>query len=179
MLLFWLGDIVAGYPADLVVAPGTIGPPKGVAIDPVARTLFISDSANNRILRYDNIDTLQTGTPPSSVLGQPNFTSIGANQNTNPSAFTLSAPVGICIDSAGTLWVADGGNNRVLWYLNASQLSNGAPANGFLGQPSFTIATVRFGQFGMNIPQDVSVIAGVVWVADASNNRFVLSFLVI
>ena len=163
-----------GYVADFMLGNGTVGKPQGVAIDPIARTLFISDAQHNRILRYDHVDTLHTNSPPSIVLGQPNLESTSPNQNSTPSAYGLSEPLALCVDARGTLWVSDATNNRVLWYLNASQLSSGAPADGFLGQPSFNETAVGSGQSGMNHPQDVSVEGGFVWVADAGNNRLVL-----
>jgi len=43
----------------------------------------------------------------------------------------------IFVDQEGTLWVSDGGNNRILWFRHASQLPNGFAADGVLGQPDF------------------------------------------
>ena len=37
----------------------------------------------------------------------------------------------------GRLWVADPGNNRVLWMDNADNLPSNAPASGVLGAPAF------------------------------------------
>ena len=78
------------------------------------------------------------------------------------------APQGIWLDKAGTLWVADTGNNRVLWWFNASSItSNGAKADGVLGQIDF-ISNVLI---EMNSPIGVTMDGQTVWVADYGYNR--------
>jgi hypothetical protein len=65
---------------------------------------------NSRVLRFDNAATLANGAPADGVLGQPDFTS-GLFDTTQS---TMHFPRGLAIDSAGSLWVADNNNNRVL-----------------------------------------------------------------
>ncbi|MCB0218216.1 MAG: NHL repeat-containing protein, partial [Chrysiogenetes bacterium] len=72
--------------------------------------LYVSDSANHRVLYYNNPTV--SGFPASSALGQPNLTSGSAN---NPALdiTTLSAPADLAW-WAGALFIADSANNRVV-----------------------------------------------------------------
>ena len=81
-------------------------------------------------------------------------------------------PTGIAVDSRGTLWVADTQNNRVLWFLNAGQRSNGSNADGVLGQSDFASSAPGEGSLGMSGPLGLDVDRwDSLWVADGSNNR--------
>lgn len=72
-----------------------------------AGNVYISDSVNNRVLEFQG-----TSTTASRVWGQGgNFTTAA----TGTSATTLNSPYGMEINSTG-LYVADWGNNRVLFY---------------------------------------------------------------
>jgi DNA-binding beta-propeller fold protein YncE len=97
-------DSVLGQPdftsrAAAVTASG-MNDPYGVAVDSADR-LWVADYLNNRVLRFN-------GASADVVLGQPDVTS---------GLFAVTAsgmlfPHGVVVDSAGYLWVADGG--RVL-----------------------------------------------------------------
>ncbi len=118
--------------------------PAAVAVD-TQGNLYVADAGNNRILRYPK--GLSTGSFPNLVIGQVSFSSGGAaNQGQSaPSNKTLylssgSYQTGMAFDSQGNLWIADGGNNRVLRYPAAS-LAAGTQqmaADTVLGQNSFT-----------------------------------------
>jgi parallel beta-helix repeat protein len=95
-----------------------------------AGNLYVSDSGNNRVLRYS---------PPFSnfmaatlVIGQPDFTS----NSTVLSASGLRLPGGSAVDVAGNLYIADQQNNRILQY--TPPFSNGMAASRVFGQPDFT-----------------------------------------
>jgi hypothetical protein len=53
----------------------------------------------------------------------------------------MASPVVTLIDPAGTLYVSENNNNRILLFKNAATKANGAPADGVIGQPDFTTAT--------------------------------------
>jgi LPXTG-motif cell wall-anchored protein len=71
------------------------------------KTLFVSDSGNNRLLIFDT-DAITNNSPADIVLGQPNFTS-----NTGTSAITLNRPYGEVV-ADNKLVVSDQNNARVL-----------------------------------------------------------------
>ncbi|MCU0494071.1 MAG: NHL repeat-containing protein, partial [Chloroflexaceae bacterium] len=141
--------------------------PFALALDG-AGNLWVADTNNSRVLRFDNAATLPNGANASGVLGQPGFTS-----NTFATSQSgMSFPTGVAVDGAGRLWVADNANNRVLRFDNAATLPNGANASGVLGQANFTSRTAATSPNGMGFPNGVTVDgAGRVWVADSSNHR--------
>ncbi len=93
-------------------SPTTLFYPAGLAFDS-SGNLWISDSANSRILEYLSSNLITDGAA-SVVLGQPNF--ISRTCTTTPTG--LCYPSGITFDPTGNLWISDTGNNRVLEYLN-------------------------------------------------------------
>lgn len=110
---------------------------EGTAVDPTTGKLFVADSYNNRILRFSSTAAYTDGASAEVVLGQANSTSNMANRGGSPAANTLNFPINLAIDSAGRLWVTDNGNYRVLRYDNASTKTDGADADGVLGQGTF------------------------------------------
>jgi hypothetical protein len=124
-------DLVSGDPA-LIVGPNTLDGPNGHV---ASGSLSIPDSSNHRILGFnqiptasnanadfvmgqDGFDTANRGLGPSSfnfpadlVVGQPDFTT----QTQGGGAAGLNQPRGIFADGQ-SLYVADRGNNRVLFF---------------------------------------------------------------
>jgi uncharacterized protein (TIGR03437 family) len=156
-------DLVIGQPdlkTTLAAGPSTsqttgLSSPAGLAVDGTGN-LYVVDSANNRILRFPQPLAQPGGTPlPDIVIGQSSFATGGANQGGISAATfsftTLSVPAGstssttpaeafITFDSAGNLWVADSGNNRVLRFnasVLGSQAKSGPSADIVLGQVNF------------------------------------------
>lgn len=78
--------------AQTAVATAGLSSPLGVAIDS-SGTLYIADSANNRVLR----ETPSNGSYTQSVV-----------------AAGLLNPTGVAVDAAGDVYIADTGNNRVI-----------------------------------------------------------------
>jgi DNA-binding beta-propeller fold protein YncE len=145
--------------------------PTGLALDSGGR-LWVADSRNNRILRFNNAPTLPSGAAASAVLGQPNFTS----STPGTSATTFDYPYGICIHQSfgnpTSLWVADYRNARVLRFDNPGTLANGAAAAGVLGQTNFTSNTAALTAHGMELPSGVCVdLSGRLWVSDEGHDR--------
>jgi len=164
--------LVLGQPNFMSSTSGatqtTMNSPDGVAVDPTSGKVFVADANNNRVLRFLSLATLSNGNPPEAVLGQPNFTST----TTGVSPSTLDSPGNVIVDSSGRLWVADFNNNRVLRFDNAATKTNGANADGVLGQPDFTTKVSATTQAGMNRPDDMAIDGnGALWVADTNNSR--------
>src|SRR5437870_3729996 len=77
--------------------------PNAIAIDSKG-VLYVADTANNRIRSI-------SGTTVATVAGTG---TVGAAGNTGPAtSATFSGPGGITVDSAGTIYIADTGNNTV------------------------------------------------------------------
>ena len=120
--------------------------------DPVSVTsdgsrVYVSDLGFNRVLIWSSIPT-SNGQNADVVVGQPDMTSAMAN---NPAVCANTGQEVQCSNnlnfpryalSDGTrLFVADGGNDRVLIY-NSIPTQNGVAANAVLGQPSFGVDNV-------------------------------------
>jgi sugar lactone lactonase YvrE len=138
-----------------------------VFIDTAGR-LWVADTVNNRVLRFDNASAATTGAAASMVLGQATFVTSASGSAANQ----LNQPRGVTGDAAGNIWIADSGNNRVLRFASAAGASNGAAATSVLGQPGFGSAAAATSAVAMSAPSGVNADAGGrVWVADTSNNR--------
>ena len=151
-------DIVLGQP-DLrtTIAGGrphggsetALYAPTGITVD-ASGNVYVVDAGNNRILRFPRPFAQSGQVAPDLVIGQPDFTTIGANQggisastlNFNPSGTPFDAY--LAFDPSGNLWVADAENNRVLRF-NVSalgaQAANGPAADLVLGQPDFVTSS--------------------------------------
>ncbi len=134
-------------------------------------TLWVTDYNNNRILRFDNAAAKANGGNADGVLGEPDFNTalIGTAIN------RINSPAQVFVDAAGTLWLADMGNNRVIRFNNAATLPNGANASGELGQVNFN--TVASGTTASNFNHPFGVTGdpgGRIYVSDLFNNRVLI-----
>jgi sugar lactone lactonase YvrE len=151
-----------------LAAPNGLKDPASVAVDPVSGKIFVADSSHNRVLRFSNARSLSNGEPAEGVLGQPDFA------RTAPAVTQagMDHPCGLSFDAAGRLWVADTGNSRVLRFDNAAAKTNGANADGVLGQSNFTTNIASIGQKTMDHPEGVAAGGdGRLWVMDSNNHR--------
>ncbi len=138
------GSFTSNIRNDGGVSGASLDYPEAVAADG-SGNLYVADSGNSRVLEYNA--PLSTGATAALVFGQ------GGSPTSNAcnydyigkipcSANDLCDPSGVAVDGAGNLYVADGGNNRVLEYntpLNASSGESGA---------GDTTADMVFGQGG-------------------------------
>ncbi|MCK5688531.1 NHL repeat-containing protein, partial [Myxococcota bacterium] len=147
-------------------------------------------AAGNRIFVYN---TTQASEDPEKVFGQPypytppleigevisntcNHGGIGAD--------SLCEVQGLAVDEDGTLWVADTGNDRVLWFDNPtdSDLLAARTADGVVGQPDFVSNGDHAGT-GSNRRYGFKDVRGIalntlpgtneqqLWAVDTSNHR--------
>jgi len=135
--------------------------PRGLAVD-ASGNLFIADTRDHVVRRVDALSGVIT-----RVAGR--IASAGFAGGGAPQASLLNGPRGLCIDSAGALYIADSGNHRVR-RIDASLTTittvcgTGVAGYGGEGQPSQ--------QALLNAPLDVAVNSGGdIFVADAGNDR--------
>lgn len=139
-------DVVLGWPdfglgnGDTVVFPpiaDSLNHPNDVYSD--GARLFVADTANNRVLIWNEIPTVN-GTPADVVVGQSGFTNYQSNAGgAGPNSAGLFLPRGITGNRC-SLFVADTDNHRVVVYTPVPT-ANGTPATAVLGQPTLISGT--------------------------------------
>jgi DNA-binding beta-propeller fold protein YncE len=148
-----------------------------VRVDITADGLLLSNTAragSAQVWPFEGLPRLNHVDPLAAlVLGQPDFT----HNTFGVSATAMSYPTGVAIDpTTGKVFVADMYNSRVLRFASFSALSNGAAAEGVLGQADFTSGSPnRGGGVAANTLSGPIGIAldssGRLWVADRFNSR--------
>jgi sugar lactone lactonase YvrE len=89
--------------------PAGMHTPWGAAVD-AQGDLWVADSHNNRVIRYNSAVNKANGAAADLVLGQPNLTSTAGGAGANQ----MRSPTGVCVTAAGDVWVCDYDNKRVL-----------------------------------------------------------------
>jgi trimeric autotransporter adhesin len=164
------GNGSQGYGGDGGQATSAqINSAKGVAIDSTGN-LFIADSGNNRIRKMDSSGIITT------VAG--NGTSGFSGDGGQATSAELYNPTGIVLDPAGSIFIADYGNNRIRKVSSSGIISTVA------GNGPFITTALGHGTSGyngdggpansaqLNQPAGISVdSAGNIFIADYGNNR--------
>jgi len=150
----------------------TLNQPLDAKYDSANARLFVVDWTNNRVLVFNvATGTIANGENASNVLGQNSYTTKTAH-TTQPG---LKAPAAAAYDSTNTLlYVADGGNNRVVDYNVATgTIANNENASNVLGQANFTTGTAHTTQAGMNGPTSLAFDSANsrLFVGEFGNNR--------
>src|ERR1035437_8082881 len=100
------GMTIAVRPTQVSVQ--TLAAPQGVAVDP-AGNLYVADAGANRVLIFPNTQNAPVaGMAAAFVIGQASFGTSGSGN--------FKTPTDVGVDSSGSIYVADNGNNRVLIY---------------------------------------------------------------
>jgi len=160
-------SVVIGQPDFTTVTSGTgtskFNQPNTVALDS-AGNLLVAENNNNRVLKF--LAPLTTGMAATTVIGQPDFTTVTSGSGTTK----INFPRGIALDSAGNLLVAEAGNNRVLKF--SAPLSTGMAASIVIGQPDFTTVIGGPGNNKLGQPNNIALdSAGNLFVLDRNNQR--------
>ena len=150
--------------------------PQSLSIDD-SGNLWVIDLVNTRVLMFSNCESKSNGANADKVLGQSDFTSNVSGLSDHN--FDFSYGLNSVTNFGSTLWVSDGDNNRVLRFDNASSKSNGASADGVLGQVDYVSGSInRGGSAGantLNNPAGMFVDQnGDLYITDALNNRVVI-----
>jgi len=146
--------------------------PTFLAIDP-DDNLYVADTSNHRVLVFSSPRT--TDTDADDVFGQSDLFSNGANAG-GLSARSLNAPTGLAVDLSvfpPRLYIADGGNHRILAYENPR--GSDTQADEVIGQANFTSNGAGSGVSKVSGPQGLAVDPqGNLYVADLNNSRVLL-----
>ncbi len=163
--------VVIGQPnmfsSGCATTPTGLCQPFSLAFDPTGN-LWISDSANNRVLEYLS-SNLITGDGAANVLGEPDmFSSAYATSPTG-----LYDPSGLAFDPTGNLWISDQGNQRVVEYLSSNLITGDGAAN-VLGQPNMFTNGCTTTPTGLCYPSGLAFDpTGNLWISDQGNQRVV------
>jgi uncharacterized protein (TIGR03437 family) len=169
-------DFTSSKPNQDKAAPeaNTMRNPTGVAYN--GRYLAVADTGNNRVLVWRSLPSA-INAAADFVVGQPDFTKVAVTPIGTCTASSLRAPQGVFLDANDGLWVADTGNNRVLYYGVITQ--NGQAARFALGQPDLTNdqqrpLNLKIDATTMFAPTSVSSDGTRVYVADLGLNRVLI-----
>ncbi len=172
---------------DIALSPGETHTFVTMAVDSHGN-LYVPDSENHRILKYES--PMEEDLVADRVWGQADFSGMACNRGdlAEPTAETLCfhSPAnqsytnwygnGVDIDAHGNMWVADGGNNRVLRFpVDPDSGEIAGAADLVLGQRDFRSAEAGDELHRLRGPSAVRVSnSGWVYVADTINDRILV-----
>lgn len=133
--------------------------------------IFVADSFNARVLIWNTTSPIN-GQAADIVLGQADFVSADYNRGGNVAANGVNVTNGIYATDS-KIYVADGGNNRVLVW-NTTSPTNGQDADIVLGQPDFVTGDGTATATGLSNPQDIASDGNNIFVSDQGNRRVVV-----
>eukprot|EP01103_Thecamoeba_quadrilineata_P010141 TRINITY_DN2108_c0_g1_i3.p1 TRINITY_DN2108_c0_g1~~TRINITY_DN2108_c0_g1_i3.p1 ORF type:complete len:793 (-),score=84.64 TRINITY_DN2108_c0_g1_i3:43-2421(-) len=158
LLVNWTN--LLGQPNFYATTPTLFSNPNYITKDPINNSYYLSDSNNNRVLRFNS-------TQWSSFNGSPELI-IGSSSGCSPTSF--NRPAGLAITS-DRLYVVDQLNKRVVFYDNPRNIMTNFPsANGVIGQVDFLTCSAT--TFDLPFGVDVDMY-GSIWVG---MKNFVLRF---
>jgi len=141
--------------------------PTGIWVDGFG-DVFIADTGNNVIREVVAVNGSLVGANIKTVAG--NGSAGNSGDNNFATQAELNAPMGVFVDAAGNIFIADAGNNRVREVLASTGFivpvagsSNGTP--GYAGDSGAATAAL------LQVPSSVGVdLLGNIFIADTGNN---------
>lgn len=147
------------------ISENSLSWPTGIVVDE-GGGLYVADLDNNRVLYFPSGNTSAT-----RVYGQGGSFTSGIANNGGISADSLSGPMDITVDSNGALYIADMGNNRVLFFPAGSTTATKVYGQG----GSFTTGAANNGGVSassLSAPRTILVDdAGAIYINDGGNFR--------
>jgi len=154
------GNGTSGFSGDnAAAATANLSEPFGVAVD-TAGNLYIADTSNHRIRKVNTSGVITTvagnGTEGFSGDGGP------------ATSAALNTPIGVAVDMAGNLYIADAFNNRIRKVNTAGVITTvaGNGVGGFSGDHAAATSASLSAPFGVAVDK-----AGNLYIADTSNQR--------
>jgi len=140
-------------------ASASLGFPLGVAVDK-SGNVYVADADNNRIRKISTTGIITTiaGTGSGGFAGDGGLAT----------SATLNIPSDVAVDSAGNIYIADSGNNRIRKINGSGVISTvaGASTNGFTGDGGSPAQANLDHPWGLAIDG-----ADNIYIADRANNR--------
>ena len=164
---------------------GFLSTPSSVLVDS-SGDIYIADSANNRVQEVAAASGTQWGISMTAgdvytVAGSSSGTSGSSGDGGVATSALLSGPVGVGLDSAGDLYIADSGNNRVQevaattatkWGISMTAddiytvAGSSSGTSGSSGDSGAATSALLSGPVGVGLDS-----AGDLYIADTANNR--------
>ncbi|NDJ14727.1 MAG: hypothetical protein EBY17_26620, partial [Acidobacteriia bacterium] len=156
------GNPTAGFAGDgLTSEYAALNSPAGVAVDGTGN-LYIADQGNNRIRMLSKATGKITTAAGNGTAGFSGDGGVAASA-------VLNSPAAVAVDSAGNLYIADRGNNRIRLLSKATGKITTIAGNGTAG---FSGDGGAAPSAALNSPAAVAVdSAGNLYIADQGNNR--------
>ncbi len=154
------GNGTSGYTADGIAATSSrLNAPASVAYD-AAGNLYVADAQNHRVRKISATGTITT----VAGTGTAGF---GGDGSAATSA-QLNTPMGVAVDAAGNIYIADNGNNRIRRINIAGNITTiaGTATGGFAGDGGAATSAQLNGPVGLFVNG-----SGSVFVADKGNHR--------
>jgi uncharacterized protein (TIGR03437 family) len=158
--------------------------PWAVAVDTSStpNALFVSDTANNRVLGWRTATSFANGAKADVILGQLDEQSTERFGPGTSRSLGFTLPGALTIDSKGNLYVVDTANNRILRFPKPFGNNDDIKTPDMvIGQPNFTSNTSNNGGLSektLSLSTNNTATTGLafdgqgnLWFSDAQNNR--------
>ena len=156
------GNGIAGYSGDGGVASqASLSSPAGVAVD-AAGNVYIADRVNNRIRKVAAGSSIISTIAGNGTLGY-------SGDGTSANLAELNNPLGVAVDGAGNIYIADSGNHCIRKISANNGIISTIAGNGIAG---FSGDGTSANLAELNNPTGIALdVSGNIYIADNLNNR--------